>query len=288
MPKPLIALLRKTNSPRSRAFTLTELLVVMAILSLILLCLFTIFRQGTQTWRLSSARTEAYIKARQILDMISREIRGAVQISAARGIDASPLEAHPRQRRADLRGLSSSNLQGWRNHEQQFSSQVYFVAPVTNSGRQQLCMLGYWIKDVHNDTDSPIRNGAPRHAQDDTLQRSYRTDSGGNPDDVWKTLDFGHTSFSSSAWESTGGQVASGVRQLTLAYYSYDNAGKLRPRADTWDSRPSHLEGVTPTRDDDNKLPAVVRITITVGDKDDLIKPIRLSTLVLLENANRD
>jgi prepilin-type N-terminal cleavage/methylation domain-containing protein len=280
------AIARKNNS-RCRGFTLTEILAVMAILSLIMVSLFTIFRQGTETWQLSSARTEAYIKARQILDMISREIRGAVQITAARGPQASKATSGSLTKRADFVGLNWLQLQEWRNNEQAFSDQVYFVAPVANSGGQELCMVGYWVKDVENDTKRPIGMGAPRDSKDDTLQRSYRTDSGGNPDDVWKTFNFSDTSFSSLGWESTGGEVASSVRRLEIRYYYYDDLGILKD-VPTWDSLPSAKGGGTATKDDDNRLPAAVRITITVGDKDDAIQGIRLSTLVFLENADRE
>ena len=45
--------------------------------------------------------------------------------------------------------------------------------------------------------------------------------------------------------------------------------------------------GTTVTKEDDDKLPVAVKITVAVGDKDDVIKPIRLSTIVYLENAVR-
>jgi prepilin-type N-terminal cleavage/methylation domain-containing protein len=282
-----------------RAFTLLELLAVMAILSLITVSLFTIFQQGSETWRLSAARTEAYIKARHILEMMSREIRGAVLISAARGPKADPiLPGLDDPKRADFVGLNGdepfsgvpSTLQGWRNNEQPFSDQIYFVAPVTNSGAQVLCMLGYWIKDVEGDTQSPLTiRDVPRNSEDDTFWRLYLSDGGpAEPTDEWKLFDF--TSSKLNSYVSQTGEVATSVRQLDIKYYDYESTGGSTPvlkEYDQWDSLPSAKDGTTSTNKDDNKLPAAVKITITVGDKNNLIKGVRLSTIVYLENARR-
>ncbi len=284
-----------------RGFTLTEILAVIAILSMITVSLFTMFRQGTETWRLSSARTEAFIKARQILDMMSREIRGAVLITAARGPSAQPVPPSM-AKRADFVGLNGDNPafneesnkvtidDKLRKRAQQFSDQLYFVAPVTNSGKQELCMIGYWIRDMDDPkTKLPGPDGVPRDSKDDVFQRAYRTDTNGQPDAVWCAFDFFDESFSSSGWEGSSGAVAASVRQLDVKYYDYDYSGGS-PRLkeyNTWDSLPSTKGGTTIDDYDDNKLPVAVRITIMVGDEGDLIKPIRLSTIVSLDNAGR-
>ena len=282
----------------ARGFTLTEILAVMAILSLITVSLFTMLHQGTQTWRLFGARTEAYLKARQILEMMSREIKGAVLITAARGPTADPTQMGLNvPKRADFRGLdgfsdgTSKPLPDWRNQYQKFSDQVYFVTPVTNSGKQELCMVGYWVKDEGNDTLGPvIVNGTPRNSKDDALWRIYLTDNYGEPQEEWEAFMFSSKNLNS--WSSQIGEVATSVRQLDIQYYDYDAMGRLK-LYDAWDSRPTDYpgpaeeKGTTATKDDDNKLPVAVRITITVGDKDDIIKGVRLSTIVYLENAAR-
>ncbi|NQT81510.1 prepilin-type N-terminal cleavage/methylation domain-containing protein [bacterium] len=275
-----------------RGFTLLELLAVMVILSMITVSLFTIFSQGSETWRRSGARTEAYLKARQILEMMSREIKGAVLITTARGPDAEPDGPSDPPKRADFRGLDADGLQEWRNNEQEFSDQIYFVTPVANSGRQELCMIGYWVKDVEEDTTSPLGgSGVPGNSRDDVFWRTYLTDgNSAPPPDEWLTFDF--TSLALNSWSSQIGEVALSVRQLDIKYYDYEDVGGLE-EYDEWDSRPttisgpSKYKGTTLTKDDDNKLPVAVKITITVGDKDNFIKPIRLSTIVYLENAVR-
>jgi prepilin-type N-terminal cleavage/methylation domain-containing protein len=280
-----------------RGFTLLEILAVMVILSLISASLFTIFKQGSDTWRLSGARTEAYLKARQILEMMAREIKGAVLITTARGPESYLQSERYRNRgfRADFRGFDSRDLPDWRTDRQLYSDQVFFVAPVTNSGRQELCMLGYWIKDEEDPKTGtpPTLYGLPTNAKDDILMRSYLTDGGpGDPNDVWRTFDFTDSVLNSP----TLGELATSVRHLDIKYYDYEDASGSNRRLkeyDQWDSRPtsfpcdSQARGTTLTKDDDDKLPVAVKITVAVGDKDDVIKPIRLSTIVYLENAVR-
>jgi len=236
----------------------------------------------------SSASEEAVRLARRILEVMSREIKGAVLITAASGPEAEP----PTQgiaKRADFVGLDSSNLQNWRNGQQQYSDQIYFVAPVTNSGRQELCILGYWIKDVEGDTGAPVTiGGVPTNSKEDALCRCYCTDGWGTSSDVWNTFNFadpGLTTFSTS-W----GKMAAGVRCLDIQYYDYLYLGGTGPALkefNSWDSLPSTIGGTTSTPDDDNKLPVAIRITIVVGDEQDLVEPVKLSTIVYLENAER-
>jgi prepilin-type N-terminal cleavage/methylation domain-containing protein len=312
----------KVRSParcgeRPRGFTLLELLAVMSILSIIGVSLFTIFRQGTEVWRRSSARTEAYLKGRQILEMMAREIKGAVVITEARGPDAyfqsqSFRDVPPR---ADFRGFNGDNddsdatLPGWRDttsgttREQPYSDQIYFVAPVTNSGEQDLCMIGYFIKDMRKeDTKSPIPPSyVPRDSTDDRFWRLYLTDKAkADPDDEWRAFDFSSSSLNS--YISQTGEVATSVLQLEIKYYDYEEEGgrQVLKEYDAWDSRPYDLawdadqRGTTrgqsrriPDYEDDDRLPVAVKITVTVGDDNGFIKGLRLSTIVYLENAGR-
>ncbi len=287
---------RPNGSLRARrGFTLLELLAVMVILGLISVSLFTLFKQGSDTWRISAARTEAYLKARQILEMMSREMKGAVLVTTTRGPESYLQSETYRDRgfRADFRGFHG-DPRNWRGGSQQYSDQVYFVAPVTNSGRQELCMMGYWIKDEQDPETAPAPTlyGVPTNAKDDVLMRSYLTDGGNvDPNDAWRTFDFSSGAMDGSSYT----YVASSVFHLDIKYYDYEDVGTNRrlKEYEEWDSRPtsfqcdSQARGTTLTDDDDDKLPVAVKITVAVGDKDELIKPIRLSTIVYLENAVR-
>jgi len=289
-----------------RGFTLTEILAVMAILSMIIVSLFTIFRQGTETWRLSSARTEAYIKARQILEMMAREIRGALVIPAPCGPQVAKEPS-----RADLRGLNGENpgdprapsnsvtLQRWRDSrggtaiEQHYSDQIYFVTPRSEFFQQDLCMIGYWVQDMQGDTKAPLPgDDVPRGSKDDVLMRYSVYEGGVTPQKPLRWFDFTEPQSASSQYNH---EVALSVRALDVKYYDYDKDGHFR-RYNAWDSRPANIAGPSDQkgttsfnrRDDENRLPVAVRIKIIVGDQNDVIKPIKLSKIVYLDNARRN
>lgn len=69
------------------AFTLVELLAAMAVLGLLMATVFGIFNQASRAWTLAENRTENFQNARMALDMISRELEGAIVASnAASGV----------------------------------------------------------------------------------------------------------------------------------------------------------------------------------------------------------
>lgn len=63
------------------AFTLVELLAAMAVLGLLMATVFGIFNQASRAWTLAENRTENFQNARMALDMISRELEGAIVAS---------------------------------------------------------------------------------------------------------------------------------------------------------------------------------------------------------------
>ncbi|MCG2677232.1 prepilin-type N-terminal cleavage/methylation domain-containing protein [bacterium] len=63
---------------RERGFTLVELLVAVALLSLIMVAFFTIFKGGTAAWKKGDIRTELVQNGRIALDRMASEIRQAL------------------------------------------------------------------------------------------------------------------------------------------------------------------------------------------------------------------
>jgi prepilin-type N-terminal cleavage/methylation domain-containing protein len=68
----------KLNKQCGTAFTLIELLASMAILSLIMVMLFSAFEQISKAWTQGENRVETFTQARAILDLMSRELSQAV------------------------------------------------------------------------------------------------------------------------------------------------------------------------------------------------------------------
>ena len=110
-------------SKNSPAFTLLELLVAVAVLSLLLVVLLNIVQSTTTLWRVSENRVEAY-----------REARAALQVMAS-----------------DLKGiLPSTNTNYFRTNLINSSPNVGFLAALplsaqdTNS-KSDICTVGYFL-----------------------------------------------------------------------------------------------------------------------------------------------
>lgn len=68
-----------------RGFTLTELLVVVAILGLMLAAIVTVQMQGAQAYLIGSHRVEAQQNGRVALELMVRELRSATVVTAIPG-----------------------------------------------------------------------------------------------------------------------------------------------------------------------------------------------------------
>jgi prepilin-type N-terminal cleavage/methylation domain-containing protein len=103
----------RKDTPR-RAFTLIELLASMAILSLIMVMLFSAFEQISKAWTNGENRVETFTQARAVLDLMSRELSQAIATS-----------------KIAINGQDNTH--------------VYFVAPLNNDPANQsdLCEVGY-------------------------------------------------------------------------------------------------------------------------------------------------
>jgi len=122
---------------RNRAFTLVEILAAMGVLVLLTLVLFRFFAAAERVWTLSEQSTEVYEKARIVLDLISRDLQGAV----ARSNDVPGLDIHFEQ-------LS--------NHELRFVTASALGSTATSTSR--LCEVGYQLDG--NDFERARQNDA--------------------------------------------------------------------------------------------------------------------------------
>ena len=69
-----------------KGFTLTELLVVMAVLGLVLAGVFAIQQQGTQSYLMGASRVEVQQNARTTLELLVRELRSAQTVTVLGGV----------------------------------------------------------------------------------------------------------------------------------------------------------------------------------------------------------
>jgi prepilin-type N-terminal cleavage/methylation domain-containing protein len=68
-----------------RGFTLTELLIVMAVLSMVLGGVFAIQQRGTQSYLMGASRVEVQQNARTALELMVREFRSAQTVTGVGG-----------------------------------------------------------------------------------------------------------------------------------------------------------------------------------------------------------
>ncbi|MFH1093872.1 MAG: prepilin-type N-terminal cleavage/methylation domain-containing protein [Candidatus Omnitrophota bacterium] len=68
------------NIPQNKAFTIIELLIVLAILAIVLFPIYEFLRQGALSWQLGENKTEVVQNARIALDKICDEIKHARKI----------------------------------------------------------------------------------------------------------------------------------------------------------------------------------------------------------------
>ena len=89
-----------------RGFTLTELLVAMAILGMVLAGVYTLQQQGLYSYLMGSAKVEAQQNARIAMDLMIRELRSATSVTAIAGSDVSFVDQNGATIRYNLNGAS--------------------------------------------------------------------------------------------------------------------------------------------------------------------------------------
>ena len=303
-------IMRFADANRKKGFTLVELLASMALLAMISVMVFIIFSRATKVVRTAEARTDQYRAARLILDQMAREIRSAVLVSEGKFSIPDP-GANAKGRMSFIvlhAGGSDDLLKGWRtsgsSSEQRYSDQIYFVAPVENSGKQDYCMIGYWVGDVNGNTQGTYKSDTREYEDiekhsDDILYRYFVTDdSTTNPN--WYLMD-----FEKPPGASRSDQFALHVKSLRIRCWSDypDQADFTEEWEDedsspneeskvNWDTADEAIVGVTDTltpgeRYDDGRLPKAVKITIVVQDENQYQKEREFSTIVYLDNARR-
>lgn len=104
---------------QSRAFTLAELLIAVAVTTVIVVLLMQVFSATSRHWRVSDEHVDTFRDARAALQMINRDLS-----------------------RANLNGdaamLRLSDPAG------AFAKEAFAVTPIPNNGKSDLCAVGYY------------------------------------------------------------------------------------------------------------------------------------------------
>jgi prepilin-type N-terminal cleavage/methylation domain-containing protein len=211
------------------AFTLLELLVALAVLSLLIVMLMSMVDNGAKLWRENENRVEAYREARAALGMIERDLRNAIAMNDTNFIRINA-EAFPKLLETDVQ----KNTNG--------GSAIFFLAAQpaaaqdSAANKGDICEVGYFV-GYGNSSAGPVVSGGGKSMN---LYRYFRSSDG-----TFSNL----TNSSSSLFTNvtiTGAEsdlLARNIKSFRLIPYHLDAAGDCVPyNPTTYGAMPDLLE----------------------------------------------
>jgi prepilin-type N-terminal cleavage/methylation domain-containing protein len=199
---------------RTRAFTLIEMLVALAITSVLVILLVNVVAAALAVWEQGRNQIDTFVNARQVLGRIADEISGGIAAPSPRVVEFS-------ENLPSIRGTTAPATTT--------SENVFFVAPYPNVSSGDLCIISY------------------RHNADTrTLERGFIESQL-----AWKNGNA--TRYQSSAYSSSDWQwrvIANGVLEFEIQSYSQqdldDNASPSPTPIASWSSTTSTPPGNAP------------------------------------------
>jgi len=141
------------NEPTPRtAFTLLEVLVALAVFSLLVVALFTVMSQVSGTWQQAQARIEPRQSGRAILDYISRELQMA-RLPADRSMFYSSPTAPPQAAQLGLQFVinpATVSAAKFLNPQAAF-----WQVPATGNSNGGMAEVGYFVRWDTNAAGNP-------------------------------------------------------------------------------------------------------------------------------------
>lgn len=241
------------SSSHRKSFTLLELLVAMAILSVIVVAIYTTFRGGTDSWTRGRAMSDVTQNARVVLESISREISSVI---------ISPY--------TDLNNATDDQDLVFVGQNSGDSDSLDFTAMLRSPDSSDKYAFGL------------LEIGYGHDSADDKIERRIDTKA------IWNSA--GTADDDPLAGGSTN-DLAYNVTELNFEYWdpasttAWDNGTTSKLE---WDTRLVGEGGLTAGTYDDDKLPSAVKITITVVDDPDPAKTTitkEFSTVVYLPGS---
>jgi prepilin-type N-terminal cleavage/methylation domain-containing protein len=195
-------------SRRSRAFTLPELLVALAITSLLVLLLGNIVSAALKVWQQGRNRLDTFANARFILNRIGDEIIGATtQQGRVQFVENYSFSPGP-----TATATTSEN--------------VFFVAPYPNAKAGDLCVIAYAL----DSTTHRLQRAFKDSDQAWTVAASTRYRAAGYSNALeWRTIANGVLEFEIQAYSQADVDTPSPTPVPTAAWDS-ESAGGKTPR----------------------------------------------------------
>jgi len=184
---------------RTRGFTLVEMLVALAITTILVVLLVNVVSAALAVWEQGRNQIDTFANARQVLGRIADEISGAVASPAPRIIEFSE---------------NLPSIQGSTPPVAVTSENVFFVAPYPNVMSGDLCVLAY----RHNDNVHTLERGFIDSQLAWNGGAANRYQSAGYPTQwQWRT-------------------IATGVLEFEIQSYSQQDLDSAQPPSATWNS----------------------------------------------------
>ncbi len=196
--------------PKPRAFTLVELLLAMAITSVLIVLLGSVVSAALNVWQQGRNRLDTFANARFILQRIGDEILSA--------------EAQPGR----VQFVENTSFGSGPTAAPETSENVFFVAPYPNDTAGDLCIIAYRHDATSFHLDRAFKDSQAGWAAGPGLR--YRA--------------AGYT-FASTDWRT----IADGVLEFEIQSFSQadiDTAAPTPTAIPSWDSEA--LSGKTPRR----------------------------------------
>jgi len=173
--------------PRKQGFTLAELLVALAITAVLVLLLVNVVSAVLKAWQQGRNQIDTFANARQALNRIADEIKGAMASPSPNQIEFSE---------------NVASLQSTPAPQQGVSEIIFFVAPYPNRSVGDLCVIAY----RHNSTTHELQrafvdsqnawSGSPKYRSSGYSNLQWRTVARG-------VLEFEVQSYSQTDLDST-------------------------------------------------------------------------------------
>ena len=136
---------------RFQGFTLVELLLAVAITSVLVMLLVSVVSAALNVWEQGRNQIDTLANARQVLGRIADELKGAIASAAPNQIEFS------------------ENVPGFGAFQDQTSENLFFVAPYPNTAAGDLCVIAYRHNTVTHELERAFVDsqsawtGAPKY-----------------------------------------------------------------------------------------------------------------------------
>lgn len=200
---------------RRRAFTLLELLVAMAVFSLLIVLLMGMVDSGTKLWRENENRVDSYREARAAISMMERDLRNVLAKNSTNYLRFNAA-AFPQLQEADVQKNTNT------------ASAVFFLSAQPASAQDlaankgDICEVGYFL-GYGNSSAGPVNSGISKSMN---LYRYFRSSGG-----TFSNLTNGSSSLFTNV-TITGAEsdlLARNIKAFRLTPFHLNSAGNYVP-----------------------------------------------------------